>query len=106
MAILLESLGFTINVAKSQLSPSQQIKFLGFQVDSKRMKLRGKSTEHNPYLPGGLDPGQDVNTAAITVAGQVECSISGHTISFSPLLSVAAVEDPVTQKVEVISTHW
>ena len=39
MVLLLESLGFTTNVAKSQLSPSQQIKFLGFQVDSKRMKL-------------------------------------------------------------------
>ena len=37
--LLLESLGFTINREKSQLVPSQQIRFLGFQVDSVIMKL-------------------------------------------------------------------
>ena len=36
---LLQSLGFTINREKSQLSPSQQIQFLGFQVDSRQMKF-------------------------------------------------------------------
>ena len=36
---LLEALGFTINWEKSQLVPSQQICFLGFQVDSVKMKL-------------------------------------------------------------------
>ena len=36
---LLESLGFTINREKSQLSLSQQIQFLGFQVDSRQMKF-------------------------------------------------------------------
>lgn len=36
---LLESLGFTINREKSQLAPSQQIRFLGFQVDSVIVKL-------------------------------------------------------------------
>ena len=36
---LLESLGFTINREKSQLVPSQQVRFLGFQVDSVTMKL-------------------------------------------------------------------
>ena len=60
---------------------------------------RGEGTEHNSDLPNS---GQGVRTAAITVAGQVECIISGHTVSSSPLPSVAAGEDPVTQKIEVI----
>ena len=36
---LLESLGFIINREKSQLVPSQQIRFLGFHVGSVNMKL-------------------------------------------------------------------
>ena len=36
---LLESLGFTINREKSQLVPTQQIRFLGFIVDLVAMKL-------------------------------------------------------------------
>lgn len=35
----LETLGFTINHPKSQMTPIQQIQFLGFLVDSKVMKL-------------------------------------------------------------------
>ena len=36
---LLESLGFLINFKKSQLLPSNQITYLGFQIDSVSMKL-------------------------------------------------------------------
>ena len=42
------------------------------------------------------------NPAAIAVAGQVKCGIPSNTVSPSTLPSVATVEDPVTQKVEVI----
>ena len=36
---LMESLGFTTNLEKSQLRPAQQIQFLGFILDSTRMKF-------------------------------------------------------------------
>ena len=36
---LLESLGYIINRDKSQLDPSQEIQFLGFQVDARQMKF-------------------------------------------------------------------
>ena len=37
---LLENLGFVINHPKSQLTPSQEIEFLGFTVNSSRMELK------------------------------------------------------------------
>ena len=37
--ILLQELGFTINIKKSILEPSQQIKFLGLILDSIQMKV-------------------------------------------------------------------
>ena len=37
---LLENLGFLVNWEKSQLSPLQEITYLGLVVDSKIMKLR------------------------------------------------------------------
>ena len=37
---LLENLGFVINHPKSDLHPSQEIEFLGFTVNSKRMELK------------------------------------------------------------------
>lgn len=36
---LLEALGFLVNYPKSQLTPSQTIVFLGFQIDSKSVSL-------------------------------------------------------------------
>ncbi len=37
LAFLLENLGFVINYPKSQLEPTQEIKFLGFVVISQTM---------------------------------------------------------------------
>jgi len=39
IAQLLQSLGFTVNQQKSNLTPSQRIQFLGFVIDSMLMKL-------------------------------------------------------------------
>jgi len=62
----------------------------------------GESSGHSSDLSRGSDSGQIVNPAAITVDGQVECSIPGSIVSPSLLSPVATVKDPVTQKVEVI----
>ena len=45
---LLRNLGFSIYTGKSVLIPTQKIKFLGFLIDSKNMKilLTNKNTEH------------------------------------------------------------
>lgn len=37
--LVLEGLGFIVNYPKSQLSPSQQIEFLGFMIDSRKKEL-------------------------------------------------------------------
>ena len=63
---------------------------------------RGESSGHSSILPRGLDPGQNINPAAITVAGQTECSVPGSIVGPSPLPPDAAVEDTIIQKVEVI----
>ena len=37
---LLENLGFVINYPKSQLTPTQEIEFLGFVINSNTMELK------------------------------------------------------------------
>ena len=42
---LLESLGFTINIKKSVLTPRKEIKFLGFLLNSEKMTLTHERAE-------------------------------------------------------------
>ena len=56
---LLESLGFTINFAKSNIMPTQNIVYLGFIINSVSMKLflpRDKLIKLFLYLSGLLHP--------------------------------------------------
>ena len=95
---LLESLGFIINGDKSQLDPSQEIQFLGFQTNEV-LPSGGENTRHCSSLPGDSGPGKVVNSTTVTTFGQVERRLPSGPISPNTLPSTATV---VTQKVEVI----
>ena len=65
---LLESLGFTINREKSQLTPSQNIQFLGLD---EVLLSRGENHGYCMKMPGFPNSESAVNPATITAPGQI-----------------------------------
>ena len=87
---LLESLGFIINGDKSQLDPSQEIQFLGFQTNEV-LPSGGENTRHCSSLPGDSGPGKVVNSTTVMTFGQVKHCLPSGPISPNTLPSTAAV---------------
>lgn len=101
MLNLLEALGFAINWKKLHLMPSQEIQFLGFQVDSREIKL---------FLPQGkVDHIVQQCRTALSFQTLFICHLSqllGKMSAAAPAVLVAQIHYRQLQQAKIRSLRW
>ena len=89
---LLESMGFTINLEKSQLIPAQRTQFLGFILDSRLMKFFLPEEKDQSRVPDPPKPDKGDHPTAVPIVGQNGSSSASSPVSPTAILPVAVAQ--------------
>ena len=88
VSYLLENLGFVINHPKSELTPTQEIEFLGFTVNSTKMELKV--------------PGQTIRK----IRSEAGKALQSHTVSALMLSRIIGKKNAATQAIPMAPLYY
>ena len=98
-ASLFQKLGFTINLRKSVLHPTQQVEFLGFILDSRLMTIKLSRRRH--VVPGTFS----LNTICCICCWYVDCSLTCCPTSGTLIEPLSVIKMQLYAGIRVISAR-